>query len=493
MFKKIIKTITILLIFMSVNHVYAYNQNLIIKDKTKSNIIFLHLDELKSAKIKVNVINSSTKENIRKSNIKFTIKNTDTNEYICENDKCIFNTDENGTFITTNELIKGNYILEQIDDQDIYGYLLNETPLEFTISEDSDYDTIDDVNIITINFENREAKGGFKLTVNGEIFRIGANEFAYQDYPLVRSNFELYAKEDIYNQEGILVYQKDKLIKNINYYYKNDNIITDLYFGSYYLKQITSYYDNVVLEEPYSFTLEYLDKYPESNIIPIEIKNHLPKGTLIINFKDSITEEPIKNNEIKLYTDTFDLLYTGFSDEEGKITIPNLVTIVKYHFNETVASVGYVLDDKTISFEFTNDNEIISYDLTNDIITGTFILTKVDYSTNEPISDALIGIYNLNDELLYSEYTDEDGQIIIENLKYGKYYYQEIEAPDGYILNEEKIYFEIKENNEIVYGNMTSEEITVPDTNKNENYLWLVVSIISFISGGSLIVYGKKK
>ena len=44
-------------------------------------------------------------------------------------------------------------------------------------------------------------------------------------------------------------------------------------------------------------------------------------------------------------------------------------------------------------------------------------------------------------------------EVVIEELRYGKYYILEKEAPEGYILNEEKKYLDIKKK-DVFYTNM---------------------------------------
>ena len=54
------------------------------------------------------------------------------------------------------------------------------------------------------------------------------------------------------------------------------------------------------------------------------------------------------------------------------------------------------------------------------------------------------------DILIYSGKTDENGKIVIDKLPIGKFYILEKEAPEGYELNTEKMWFEIREDGEIV-------------------------------------------
>ena len=70
-----------------------------------------------------------------------------------------------------------------------------------------------------------------------------------------------------------------------------------------------------------------------------------------------------------------------------------------------------------------------------------------------------IEVYTENDELIYSGKTDNEGKITIDRLPIGKYYFIEKEAPEGYLINEEKMYFEVK-GEEIVKSTMKDEKIT---------------------------------
>ena len=127
-------------------------------------------------------------------------------------------------------------------------------------------------------------------------------------------------------------------------------------------------------------------------------------------------------------------------------------------------------------------------------IKGTLEFTKTDISDDTPLPNTLIEIYNaITNEIVFSGRTNEEGNIVITDLVYGRYYILEKEAPEGYELNDEKMYFEIKENGEIVKATMKDKKmiIDVPITLKN-NYLPFIMFGISVIGLGA-VAYGIKK
>ena len=127
-------------------------------------------------------------------------------------------------------------------------------------------------------------------------------------------------------------------------------------------------------------------------------------------------------------------------------------------------------------------------------VLGSLEFTKVDLSTSNPIPNTKIEIYNADtDELIYSGFTDENGKIIIDDLEYGRYYIKEVEtASPDYILNTEKMYFEIRENGEIVKATMTNEKVEMPKT-FNTDLTSSIIIISTAVLGLGLLIYAKKK
>ena len=104
-----------------------------------------------------------------------------------------------------------------------------------------------------------------------------------------------------------------------------------------------------------------------------------------------------------------------------------------------------------------------------------------------------IGIYNEKDELCFEGITNEQG-LIDTDLEYGTYYYKEIETVDGYILSEEKVYFNVDDTSANLEFTLVNNKITidVPDTMKNKSSLGHAFYIIIYIIN-LLTIYEFKK
>ena len=169
----------------------------------------------------------------------------------------------------------------------------------------------------------------------------------------------------------------------------------------------------------------------------------------------------------------------------------------KYYVKELDTLKDYILDNKKYYFELKyNDQytEEVSYklEINNYLKKGELEFTKTDLVTGDAISNTKVEIYSINDELIYSGVTDIDGKIYIKNLPVGQYYIIEKLAAPGYKLSQEKQYFTILNNEDVVKTNMTNEkmEVVVPDTLKN-NYLCTILELIILLSSG-IIIYEKK-
>ena len=451
-----------------------------------------------TARLKVIKIDKDTGVVIKRSGIKFKIINAKTKKYVKQtitypSAKTIdtFETDENGILITPYPLESGTYFLEEVD-QKIDGYLWNKNSVEFTIDENSKLVNDDEFGILyEVKFENKEVKGEITIHKNGEKAKISNNGYKYVKINLANVKFGLYAKEDIYSANGVLKYSKNQLI-NTYITDSNGNIkIQNLYLGKYYLKELETDNNHVLSEKKYEFELKYKDQYTPIIKYNLVIDNYLKKGILDFTKTDFTTGKVIPNTLIEVYNKNDELLYTGKTDKNGKIRINNL-PYGEYYIIEKEPSTGYKLNNEKVYFEIKEDGQVVKANMTNEKIKGTLEFTKVDVSSSEALPNTTIQIYNEKDELIFIGTTNEEGKIVIANLEYGKYYILEKNAPKGYKLNEEKMWFEIKEDGQVVKATMKDERIIeVPNTSSN-TYLDLIAGGIVLL-GASLILVSNLK
>ena len=453
-----------------------------------------------TAKLRVVKIDTETKEVIKRSNIKFKIFDVKNNEYVCQTITypnkatiCEWETDSEGEFTTAYPLMTGTYRLEEVD-QVIDGYLWNSQSHEFTIDDESNLRTDSDYGIIfDTDFENQRVKGEIQIEKTGEVAELTENGFEFKTAKLEGVKFGLYALDDIV-WNGKTIYTKDTLIIEKTTDSEGKIVFDNLYLGKYYVKEIETL-DNYVLDEKqYETELVYKDQYTPTIFYSESILNVLKTGKLEFTKTDISESKTLPNTLIEIYTENDELVFSGRTDSEGKITIDRLPK-GKYYILEKEAPEGYKLNEEKMPFEIKENGEVIKSTMKDEDITGTLEFTKLDFSNDNPLPNTLIEIYNAEtDELVFSGRTNEEGIITIEKIKYGKYYILEKEAPEGYELNPDRMYFEIKEDGEIVKSVMKDHQIVrVPNTEANDYKDLLISGISLMIIGTGVIIYGKKK
>lgn len=242
----------------------------------------------------------------------------------------------------------------------------------------------------------------------------------------------------------------DNLILDIDIKDENERII--LADGKYYFKEKSSTKGYELNDKKYYFEIS-----KENNKPIVTIENNKIKGKLIINKLyggsgyDYVSEEDAC---FDIYDNNDNLISSLKTNKNGKAS--KTLEYGKYKIKQTKGKENYI---------FTNDFEVIIeeskdyiYNLKN-IKKPTLIINKIDKDTKTNLSNAVIMIYDNNDNLLYEETTNNKGIIKIENMELGKYYFVEKESPKYYNLDNTKHYFEIKENGKIYDFNLENERI----------------------------------
>lgn len=114
-------------------------------------------------------------------------------------------------------------------------------------------------------------------------------------------------------------------------------------------------------------------------------------------------------------------------------------------------------------------NQTATQAIINKEVTGTFTLVKKNASKTVNLEGAKYRIWS--EDVNYDETftTDENGRIVVEGLKLGKYQYQEIKAPNNFLLDNNIYSFELTykdQNTAVVYASaeQTNDEPTATIT-----------------------------
>ena len=209
--------------------------------------------------------------------------------------------------------------------------------------------------------------------------------------------------------------------------------------------------------------------------------------------------EDIVDGEGNIIYEKYDLVGTLTTDSLGFAKLENMY-YGKYFLIEGKSAQGNMLDNKKYYFEITkNDiiegNIIKKLDIQNYLPKGTLEFTKLDITNGNVIPNTEIMIFTEDDKLIFQGMTDEKGKVVITDLLAGqKYYIIERNPATGYQLSNEKVYFEIKANGEIVKAEMTNEQIEkvkVPDTQKDQSDFGNIVSLVVIVAAIGVLIYGE--
>ena len=243
---------------------------------------------------------------------------------------------------------------------------------------------------------------------------------------------------------------------------------TDLPFGSYYLKELSTDGHYILSDEKYPLVFEYagqdtaLVEIKANGGAPIENKllygeiHGLKKdedgnglaGALIGLFRAGCTEFTTEN-----------AILTATSAEDGSFSFAR-VPYGNWIVREIEAPTGFVLSAETYPVTVNADGAVIEVEIENTRIRGTVQLTKTDrdYPDNK-LTGAEFTVYrdsNGNKELdaddaLLGTLTETGiGVYEMPDLLYGGYIVKETKAPEGFYLDDNAYYFEITENGKTV-------------------------------------------
>ena len=275
------------------------------------------------------------------------------------------------------------------------------------------------------------------------------------------------------------------------------NKFTDLPAGAYTVEEIVAPAGYKLNSNPVSFTL------PNDNSTQkVKVYNERKETGVVINKKDKVTGNNIAGATLVVKDANKKIIKTFKSSING-YEIKNLSNGT-YTVEETVAPAGYKLNTEPVSFTINDNKTSVSVSVYNEPISPIVTINKVDSVTLKNISGAEILVTNERGEEV-ARFTTTSNSYTLKNLAYGTYTVEEVTAPEGYFLNEEKQTFTIDENHlsaQITIkdipktcenGGLDEDEcsVDVPDTGTNSTLLSLLG--LAIISLGALYVHKNNK
>ncbi|WP_010098073.1 SpaA isopeptide-forming pilin-related protein [Ornithinibacillus scapharcae] len=154
----------------------------------------------------------------------------------------------------------------------------------------------------------------------------------------------------------------------------------------------------------------------------------------------------LEGAEFKLLDSKGTELQSGLrTNENGEIIISDLQPGT-YQLIETKAPFGYILDSTPKEFTMEKGkSDTVQISFENEIQLGAVQLTKIDFlDSTKVLGDVTFSLQDENGTELSQHQTDENGQIILNNLVPGDYQFLEVEAPVGYETDKTPIKFTIE-------------------------------------------------
>lgn len=355
-----------------------------------------------------------------------TIKSMTINEDGTQSD--VWTTDDKGQLNITNLPVDA-YTLQETSAP--AGYIVNNTILHFTVVDGQDNDiteftyTDDKGNVKTISqlvdyrgqIQITKIDGATNTLLTGVVYRLTADDGAIID-----------ATTD---QNGIVTF------KNLS-------------SGAYRIVEIRALkgyaLDRTVHEIVIAGTVQNND---DANYdVHVTYANYKNQLTFVKQGSDKTGLVP--GAKYKLTNTTLDTSAEYVTDQNGRFVETSLKAGV-YTLSEVSAPNGYLINPDALTFTVTDDgliNNSRALTLSQIDYHGYATLHKINFVDGKPLGNAIFGVYDEHNNLLQTLTSGDDGMIKTDALSAGHYFFKELKAPAGFVLNLNTIAFEIKNGNQ---------------------------------------------
>ena len=174
---------------------------------------------------------------------------------------------------------------------------------------------------------------------------------------------------------------------------------------------------------------------------------------------------------------------TYTTDDNGEITLENRKVGDRFRVTELVPDGSVCVSDNPQLITLVAGTNTLRFE--NRAIRGSLRIVKLAAGTETPLQGAGYRLYNRDGEQVAEGCTDENGELVFENLAYGTYTYREFAAPEGFALDETAYDLTIRESGEIIreQENQPKEgSITIRKVDENDRPLSGVTFLLEYSS-----------
>ncbi len=429
-----------------------------------------------------------------------------------------FYTDADGQLVTPEKLDYGKgYSLVEV--QAPYGYVLDSTPVSFDVTEENSTQE-GGITLIKVDKPNMAQKGTISVEKTGEVF-FGVNVSGEEDEDVIYqpvykvkglagAGYEITADEDVITPDGTLRYHKGDVVDTVTTDEDGTAKSKELYLGKYNVVETKAPTGMVINKEKHSVELTYAGQDVAVTETATSFVNERQK--VKISLEKILEQDEIfgigKNNEIKnisfgLYAKEDVVSSSGTVipadglieiitlDENEAATANTDLPFGSYYIKEIATDEHYILSDIQYSFTFKyagQDTETVEIKVNdgkpieNKLIYGSVSGKKID-ENGEVLGGALIGIFKADETEFTKEHaimtatSEKDGSFSFAKVPYGKWIVREIEAPEGFVLDDTSYEVNIGENEQVIEVEITDEyihgniELTKVDADYPDNKL----------------------
>ena len=252
--------------------------------------------------------------------------------------------------------------------------------------------------------------------------------------------------------------------------------ISDLANGIYTIEEEKAPTGYKTISEKQRFTIT-----DETKNIEIVVYNEREEKVVVINKVDKSTGKNIEGAKLVIKDSMGNAIKRFVSGTTG-YEITGLANGT-YTVEEEEAPKGYKKTDEKKTFTLSDTVTNVSVTIENELVEGNVSITKIDAATGQTLAGAEILVTNDSGEEV-ARFTSTNSSYILKDLAYGTYHVEEVNPPEGYLLNEEVQSFTIDENNtsaQITIKNVPkTNDVEVPDTGSSQTlFLLLGIAIIT--------------